>query len=173
MVGAAKAYAKNKHRSCNHLRRYTNDPYEIHLEAVAEMVEQVGGSPEMVAAAWLHDVVEDTDATFLELERQFGAVITRFVRELTDVSSRGDGNRKARKAKDRWHIEQSSPASKTIKLADLINNARSIIEHDSKFAAVFMNEMRLLLDVLTDGDRHLFAEANKIVDDFFARKEKL
>ena len=36
-----------------------------------------------------------------------------------------------------------------------------------------MDEMRLLLDVLTDGDRHLFAEANKIVDDFFARKEKL
>ena len=47
------------------------------MGAVAEMVEQVGGSPEMVAAAWLHDVVEDTDATFLELERQFGAVITR------------------------------------------------------------------------------------------------
>ena len=56
----------------------------------------------MRAAAWLHDVVEDTPATFEELEREFGPEVTRLVRELTEVSrSPSDGNRAARKAIDR------------------------------------------------------------------------
>ena len=42
-----------------------------------------GGGETAVAAAWLHDTVEDVGVTFEELERQFGVAVAAVVRELT------------------------------------------------------------------------------------------
>ena len=53
-----------------------------------------------------------------------------------------------------------------IKLADLIGNSLSIIEYDKSFAKVYMREKSELLTVLTDGDKQLFDEAQKIVNDW-------
>ena len=83
---------------------------------------------------------------------------------LTDVSRPEDGNRAARKTLDREHIAKASPQAKTIKIADLIDNSRSIMAHDPQFARVYLAEKRLLLDVLTEGDPTLYAMARRIVD---------
>ena len=106
----------------------------------------------MVAAAWLHDTVEDTPATFEEIEREFGADVAALVKELTDVSRPGDGNRAARKAIDREHTAAASPRAKTIKLADIIDNCEDICRHDPKFGRVYLGEARALLAVLAEGD---------------------
>jgi hypothetical protein len=82
---------------------------------------------------------------------------------LTDVSKPTDGNRAKRKNMDREHIAKASLQAKTIKLADLIDNTRSIVEHDPKFAKVYLTEKALLLEVLREGDSFLWSMAHKIL----------
>jgi hypothetical protein len=130
LVARARAFAIRKHRRIDHRRKYSKQPYDVHLEAVADLVAGVTGDPEMVAAAWLHDIVEDTPITLDDVEREFGGAVARLVDELTDVSRPGDGNRAARKAIDRSHLAAASPRAKTIKLADLCDNARDICRYD-------------------------------------------
>ena len=145
-------------------RKYTGEPYIAHPSAVVALVQSVPHTPEMIAAAWLHDTVEDTDTTLDDVRRAFGDAVADLVEMLTDVSRPEDGNRAARKALDREHIAKASPQAKTIKLADLIDNSRSIMAHDPTFARVYLAEKRLLLDVLTEGDPALYAMARRIVD---------
>lgn len=76
------------------------------------------------------------------------------------MSTSHDGLRKHRKAKDREHTAKASPQAKTIKLADLIDNTRSIVERDPEFAKVYLAEKALLLEVLRDGDATLWKMAH-------------
>lgn len=117
----------------------------------------------MVCAAWLHDTVEDCGVQYQAIQCVLGENVAELVEMLTDVSQPNDGNRAARKAIDRAHTAQASSRAKTIKLADLIDNSRSIIASDPEFARIYLNEKRLLLEVLGDGDVTLFAIASKIV----------
>ena len=77
------------------------------------LVSTVTNDPEMIAAAWLHDTVEDTPATFFDIEHEFGSAIAQMVIELTDVSKPSDGNRAEPKAIDRDHLAQASHKAKT------------------------------------------------------------
>jgi (p)ppGpp synthase/HD superfamily hydrolase len=117
----------------------------------------------MVAAAWLHDVVEDTGCTYTDIHMAFGADIAALVGWLTDVSKPEDGNRAYRKARDRAHSAEAPAEAQTIKLADLISNSRSIVQHDPAFAKTYLEEKRLLLEVMTKGDPTLMAEARKYI----------
>jgi (p)ppGpp synthase/HD superfamily hydrolase len=117
----------------------------------------------MVAAAWLHDVVEDTGCTYTDIHMAFGADIAALVGWLTDVSQPQDGNRAVRKAIDREHTARAPAEAQTIKLADLISNSRSIMTHDPAFAKTYLEEKRLLLAVMTKGDVGLHAEASRFV----------
>ena len=60
------------------------------------------------------------------------------------------------------HLAQASRRAKTVKLADLIDNCKDITRHDPRFAQVYLDEMDELLDVLSDGDPHLFKRAERI-----------
>jgi (p)ppGpp synthase/HD superfamily hydrolase len=144
-------------------RKYTGEDYIVHPIEVAEIVKTVAYTPEMIAAALLHDVVEDTDASLEDILHRFGSAVADLVRDLTDVSQPEDGNRATRKALDRAHTAQASAAAKTIKLADLISNSRSIVEFDPKFAKVYLKEKALLLDVLTEGDEILLKKAAEFI----------
>lgn len=167
VVEKAKLFAWEAHDSIGHRRKYIDAPYAIHLEAVAALVAEVTSDPEVIAAAWLHDVVEDTPATLEDIEREFGARVAALVDELTDVSVPEDGNREVRKTRDRLHTAGASPEAKTIKLADLIDNSRSVMEHDPGFARVYMREKRLLLEVLHEGHADLYARATRIVEAYY------
>ncbi|WP_410836168.1 HD domain-containing protein [Paraburkholderia sp. SIMBA_030] len=57
-----------------------------------------GATAEMVAAAWLHDVAEDTAVPLSLIHTEFRAQVARLVDELTAVSTPADGDRAARKA---------------------------------------------------------------------------
>jgi (p)ppGpp synthase/HD superfamily hydrolase len=108
LVVRARAFAIREHRRIDHRRKYSKQPYDVHLRAVADIVASVTDDPEMIATAWLHDVVEDTPTTLNDVEREFGNVVAQLVDELTDVSRPGDGNRAARKAIDRAHLAAAS-----------------------------------------------------------------
>jgi len=164
VVRKAQVYAIAAHSAVGQRRKYTGEPYYVHPAEVARIVADVPGStPEMVAAAWLHDVVEDTGCTFTDIHMAFGIDIATLVGWLTDVSKPEDGNRAHRKAMDREHTAAAPAEAQTIKLADLISNSRSIMEHDPAFARTYLEEKRLLLAVMTRGDAGLHAEASRYI----------
>jgi (p)ppGpp synthase/HD superfamily hydrolase len=165
ILAKAKLFATAAHRRIDHRRRYTQEPYEVHPNAVASLVASVSDDPHMIAAAWLHDTVEDTPTTLEDLAREFGPDVASLVAALTDVSRPSDGNRAARKAIDRAHLAAASPRAKTIKLADLIDNVQDIGRHDPGFARVYLGEMRALLEVLGEGDGRLLRQAQQTMNE--------
>lgn len=158
----AMMFAFEKHSEIGQKRKYSGKHYIVHPAAVVEILREVEHTPQMLAAAWLHDTVEDTKATLKEIHIQFGHEVYLLVEMLTDVSRLEDGNRRVRKEMDRQHTAKASPEGKTIKLADLIHNAKSIIEKDPGFAKVFLREMRALLEVLKEGNSKLWERAYEI-----------
>ena len=162
LVEHARMFAHGAHFAVGQLRKYTNEPYIVHPFEVASIVATVpSATPEMIAAAWLHDVVEDTEVTLDQIHLVFGADVAKLVFWLTDTSKPEDGNRAARKAIDRAHIAAAPAEAQTVKLADLISNTKSIMAHDPEFAKVYLEEKRLLLEVMTKGHPALMAEARK------------
>lgn len=161
LIQKASAYAVHAHRRIDHRRKYSGQPYDAHLKEVAGIVATVSDDPETIAAAWLHDVVEDTPATFADLEIEFGDAVAQLVRELTDVSKPGDGNRSKRKAIDREHLATASSRGKTIKLADIIDNCRDICRNDPKFAKVYLAEAQQLMEVMDGADQRLMKRAGR------------
>jgi (p)ppGpp synthase/HD superfamily hydrolase len=165
LVQRAKDYAAEAHEGQE--RKYTGVPYIIHPIEVMGIVMSVEHDDAMLAAALLHDVVEDTDVTIEEVEAEFGTDVAGLVSDLTDVSNPEDGNRKLRKALDREHSAKSSARAQTIKLADLISNSMDIVKHDPTFAKLYMQEKLLLLGVLTRGNQILLARALRLTADYY------
>lgn len=149
-VDRARHFATMVHRG--HKRKYTDDPYIIHPEAVSRLVVCVEHTEAMLCAAWLHDVVEDCAIELSEIRTTFGDEVADLVGWLTDVSKPEDGNRAVRKKLDREHLAQAPAAAQTIKVADLCDNTSSILAHDPKFAVTYLEEARLLLQVLDKAD---------------------
>lgn len=161
LVERARIFATAAHAAVGQTRKYTGEPYVVHPIEVASIVENVGGSNAMIAAALLHDVLEDTGVTFDLLVEQFGSEVAELVLWLTDVSRQEDGNRSTRKALDRQHSATAPADAQTVKVADLISNTRSIVAHDPGFAKTYLEEKRLLLDVLTKADPLLLTVARQ------------
>lgn len=161
VVEKARKFAEQAHEGAR--RRYTGEPFLSHPLEVARLVATVTDDPEVVAAALLHDVVEDTDVGLDEIRDEFGARVATLVSELTDISRPEDGNRARRKAIDLEHTAGASPAAKTIKLADLILNVTSIVQHDPRFSKIYVPEKRRLLGVLSEGDPVLYAQARDLL----------
>lgn len=166
IVRKAQVYALAAHAAVGQKRKYTNEPYIVHPAEVAKIVADVPGStPDMVAAAWLHDVVEDTGCTFTDIHMAFGIDIATLVGWLTDVSTPEDGNRAHRKAIDREHTARAPAEAQTVKVCDLLSNTKSIVAHDPEFARVYLAEKRELLAVLTKADPGILAEAYRVLDE--------
>jgi len=155
----ARTFATAAHAAVGQLRKYTFEPYIVHPTEVAATVKTVPHTEAMVAAAYLHDVVEDTGVSIELIRAEFGSEVSDLVGWLTDVSRPDHGNRASRKAVDRAHTAAAPAAAQTVKLADLISNTRSIVEHDAKFAETYLAEKRLLLEVMTKADPELMARA--------------
>ena len=161
LLERARVFATAAHAAVGQKRKYTGEPYVVHPLEVANIVISVGGTEAMVAAAMLHDVLEDTAVTFDLLEDEFGEEVAQLVLWLTDVSKPEDGNRSTRKALDRQHSAAAPAEAQTIKVADLISNSRTIVEFDPNFAKVYLEEKRQLLEMLTKADPTLLEQARK------------
>jgi guanosine-3',5'-bis(diphosphate) 3'-pyrophosphohydrolase len=120
----AARFAADRHRL---QRRKDADasPYINHPLAVADTLARVGGVTDaaVLAAAILHDTIEDTDTTPEELERRFGADVRALVEELTD-DKRLD--KAVRKELQVTHAAATSARARLIKLGDKICNVEDI-----------------------------------------------
>lgn len=155
-------FADRAHTSVNQIRKYNKMPYIEHPVRVAETVLYYQGTSEMVQAALLHDVVEDTGVTSETIHKFFGPKVGELVDWLTDISRPHHGNRATRKKMDRDHSIASPAEAQTIKLADLIDNCTDIVANDPHFARVYLKEMGLLLESLDKADKRLLEEAKKV-----------
>ena len=130
LVLKAVDFAARKHRD---QRRKDHDasPYVNHPIAVAMLIAEVGGvqTPEILAAALLHDTVEDTQTTPEELELEFGVKVRQLVEEVTD-----DKNlpKVARKRHQIEHAAVISEGAVLIKLGDKISNVMDVTNSPPK-----------------------------------------
>lgn len=83
LIERAYRYADGKHK--DQLRK-SGEPYIIHPLAVAEIVAEIGLDSDAIAAALLHDCLEDTDASFEEISRLFGETIAELVEGVTKLT---------------------------------------------------------------------------------------
>jgi (p)ppGpp synthase/HD superfamily hydrolase len=163
LIEKAVEFATAKH--AGQKRKYTEEPYIEHPLAVAGLVKSTGARDAVIAAAILHDVLEDTDTSVTEMLNKFGEEVTKIVIELTDVfiSGAGYGNRAERKKKEAERLAKISPEAQTIKVADLIDNTKSIVERDPGFAKVYLKEKAAVLAVMTKADPVLLAKAKESI----------
>lgn len=131
-------------------RKYSeNVPYIVHPGRVASRVARLYESNEdMVCAAWLHDVVEDTQVTLAEIEAACGAEVATLVDWLTNPSKGSKKLRADRKSWDREHIAKAPAQAKMIKLADRADNLRDLLKAPLNFAELYHSESVALFDVL-------------------------
>lgn len=150
-------------------RKYTGVPYWNHCLNVAMLVGDVIADEEVLQAAILHDTLEDTNVSHEDLVEEFGERVANLVLEVSDVSRPEDGNRAKRKELDRAHYAKSSPEGATIKIADLIDNTRTIATYDKDFARIYLPEKERCLEILKHGDPTLWLIAFRQLQD--AKKE--
>lgn len=106
-------------------------PYIGHCIEVASTLVSVGKVDDVnvIVAALLHDVVEDTDTTNDEIRDRYGAVVADLVAEVTDDKNL---KKKERKELQVEHAPTISPSAKLIKIADKISNVREIANDPPK-----------------------------------------
>jgi (p)ppGpp synthase/HD superfamily hydrolase len=122
LIRKAEEFAIKAHESVNHL--YDGRPYAIHLKRVVKLVAQylnpsfVDYEP-FLAAAWLHDTIEDCRLTYNDIKEEFGEQVAELVYALTNEKGR---NRKER-ANDKYYEGiRNCPGATIIKVADRIAN---------------------------------------------------
>ena len=122
----ALAFAADKHR--NHRRKDVEaSPYINHPIALMHVLVHDGGvtNVTVLAAALLHDTLEDTETTVEELTKRFGPEICKIVEEVTDDKTLPKAERKRLQVE---HAAKASHNAQLVKLADKISNLIDILD---------------------------------------------
>jgi len=133
-------------------QRYNEGPYTDHLEAVAAAIREHGvGDPELIAAAWLHDVVEDTPVPAATIAEEFGARVGAIVSAVS-VPDWADGDAARR---DSWTRIAATPAAVVVKLGDRVANVR----HGGPKALRYLGQQEAFREILSGADAGGFEDA--------------
>ena len=115
-------------------RRGTTVPYLAHLQAVASLVLEDGGTEDEAIAALLHDVVEDLGAELLNrIVDQFGLAVARIVAGCTDPEGQDHTSWRDRKAQHLSDLESAGPRVRRVALAEKLDNARALLRDYRRF----------------------------------------
>jgi len=160
LVRKAHEFAEKAHAGV--FRQYTGEPYVEHVKRVAASVAALGFGPEVVAAAVLHDVIEDCEVSEAELAAEFSPKVAALVAEVSNPKiPKAPGNRPFRKAAEKAHLAGASYEGASIKLADMIDNSSNLAEHDPAFAQVYLSEMVSRAALVAHGHPELVARLQK------------
>lgn len=123
IVEKALKFATNAHKG--QYRKYTGEAYVTHPIAVCNLVSDFTNDKDILAAALLHDTMEDCEVTYEELCNEFGKRVADMVKELTndkeEISKKGKVDYMVNK------INKMSEPCVLIKLCDILNNMSSTI----------------------------------------------
>jgi (p)ppGpp synthase/HD superfamily hydrolase len=174
-------YARKAHGSQR--RKFADEAYIEHPIRVMKTCSTVTGEVSILAAALLHDVLEDTPVTRDEMRDFLGLVMptgiaerTLFlVVELTDMYTHQaypKWNRRVRKEKEFARLAATSADAQTIKYADIIDNAKDIIGSGDDFSRKFLLECSTNLRTLNKGHAGLYEQAVRLVSEYLGKLER-
>lgn len=164
LILRAAQFAREAHKG--QMRKYTAVEYISHPARVAgRMATHVQATEERVAAAFLHDTIEDTDTNFKQLETLFGKHVADLVMELTDPTCPALGPtyrgvpRAKRKAIMHQFLKRAMLGTRIIKLLDRIDNLRDMpIYTPNQYIRMYSEESRLLAEAIGSADLDLKTE---------------
>ena len=127
LILKAAQFAAEQHRDQRRKDIHAS-PYIIHPISVALAISQIGGvdDPEILAAALLHDTLEDTKTEPEDLEAEFGKKVCEYVLDVTDDKTLEKDERKSRQIE---HAKKISKGAALIKLGDKISNVTDVINN--------------------------------------------
>lgn len=171
-VRQALKYAKQAHTGQT---RSGGEPYITHPVRVAKIVQRYKKShniDELIAAAYLHDTIEDTDTTHEALQDLFGGLVASLVKELTsdleEIKKVGKKDYLARKM-----AHDMSSYALVIKLADRLDNVQDITTaKDDRWRAKYKAETEHIMDYL-EQNRVLSGTHKKLISLIRAKLEEL
>lgn len=115
LIARAQRFASERHAT----QTYGERPYTYHLRCVVGVLARFGvDDDELIAAAWLHDVIEDTDAAYEDVAAAHGERVAQIVWALTD----GDGHTRAERKAHAYRKIRATPGAAVVKVADRIAN---------------------------------------------------
>ena len=124
IVSKAQNFAYEKHK--NQKKQDGVTPFVIHLEGVVNRLKNIGiTNPEILSAAWLHDILEHTTTTFDELNKIFGNSISVLVLSLSKDNSL------SKKEQENQYVQQlkdSKFQTKIIKICDISTNLKDLVD---------------------------------------------
>lgn len=120
-------------------RKYTYQPYIVHLYETASLVSSLNDSTQdEVIAAILHDTVEKGGISLEYIKENFGDIVFKHVTHLTDIATLEDGNREFRLQKNWGHFSQGLPKTNNIKAIDILSNTRSTMLCDARYGKIYL-----------------------------------
>lgn len=154
-------------------RKHGDRPYIYHPEQVYLYLLDKGYlDMDLLSAAWLHDVVEDCNVSYRELENRFGGKVAELVREVSHVETPKGYNRKLRWELYLEHYAKASQLGRVLKLADRVCNLQEYVyfwndvpRSDRKFLDdVYLFESDDLLEELWESDVYISNDLRKVID---------
>jgi (p)ppGpp synthase/HD superfamily hydrolase len=126
-------FAKAKHKG----QRYGDWEYTKHLQDVVSVLERFNHTDkDLIIAGYLHDIIEDTSATFSEIKEKFGIRVASLVNAVTDGPGKTRKQRKARA----YSLIPKVPDAILIKLADRIANVENAFKTKSYLLDMYKKE---------------------------------
>ena len=122
LIEKAKAFAVAAHAG-QFRKGAAREPYSVHLAEVAALTEEFGGSHDSIAAAWLHDTVEDCAVLPETIAAEFGAQVALMVAQLTDDKTLEKAERKRMQV---VNAPGKVPGAALVKLCDKISNVGAL-----------------------------------------------
>ncbi|CAH0419177.1 HD domain-containing protein [Periweissella ghanensis] len=136
LIDAAQAYALRVH--AKQTRKGKATPFTEHLKAVATIVSSLTDDEVLIATAWLHDTVEDTPTTIVDIEREFGTEVAKYVAMETE-------NKRSETAENlTWRLRKE----------EQINHLAALTGIEQKiYTVAFADKLANLREIKTDLDQ--------------------
>lgn len=155
-------------------RRGKGFPYIVHPMEAVSIVATMTSDPELLAAAVLHDVVEDTDVDIDRIRRSFGARIAALVDTESDRFPVGESEEESWHARKKASLERLRNASrdaKIVALGDKLSNMRAIARDEKELGAAFWNRFHIKEKSAHAQRYRELVDALKELSDSFAYQE--
>lgn len=171
LITKAVLFAEKAHRG--QVRKYTaGEPYFVHCAEVAHMVSKfspsgVTGSA-MIAAAYCHDILEDTRIQDWEIGSALNDTVMNYVQWITK-----DKKETRKETLDLYnHKLAGAPDEvKLIKLADIYSNLKTIAERDAAFAKQYFQEKAMQAQCLSEGNSKLYEKVSFMILSYLAKED--
>lgn len=154
MIKKAKEFATAAHKG----QMYGDKPYTAHLEDVVARLSTITDDQELLAAAWLHDTIEDCGITVDQIANEFSQRVAKLVWALT-----GTGPYRALRVNDAIKKISETAGAELVKSADRLSNvSASIRDQRTDLFEMYKREHEILAPVL--GDNALAQELNRLFE---------